>query len=265
MTSDSPSARTTPIERGLIHDLRNLFGVVASAKHMLEDKPGRAKRATLLAAIDNAAQRGSQLTSKLLATARDIEIAAKFDVGHCLTKMAPMIRAIAGPDTKVRFDISGARALVKVVPDLFEAAILELVTNASVAIRLPGHIVVRVRLRGNNVRIIIADDGIGMDPDDARHAFDDHRRISEKGTGLGRVRHFARSSHGSVRLRSRAGRGTVVALLLPTVLGLPADKPAVRNGRRTSPVRKDMHHEDRQPIATRRDRGTGMGAKCRQR
>ena len=119
------SVQATSIERGLIHDLRNLFGVVASAKHMLEDGPAGARRDTLLAAIEDAAQRGGQLTSKLLAPEAASDAPASFDLSHRLVMMVPMIRAIAGHAAEVRFDLPKARALVKLVPALFEAAILE--------------------------------------------------------------------------------------------------------------------------------------------
>ncbi|KQX23288.1 MULTISPECIES: ATP-binding protein [unclassified Sphingomonas] len=237
---DSLSTRTTSVERGLIHDLRNLFGVVASAKHMLADGPAGAQRATLLAAIEDAAQRGGQLTSNLLARASEIDLPTLFDIGNRLLAMAPMIRAIAGHNATVRFDLTRARPLVKLVPALFEAAILELVANASAALLPPGRIVVRLRLEGKRVRVTIADDGVGMDAEGARLAFAGHRHAAARGTGLGRVRHFARTSHGAMRLRSRAGRGTVVALTLPMALDPTVDEPAVRVGRRSSPRTKGL-------------------------
>lgn len=242
---DPVSTRATSVERGLIHDLRNLFGVVASAKHMLEGGPAGAQRATLLAAIEDAAQRGGQLTSELLAHPSEVEPSAPCDIRDRIMAMASMIRAIAGHNATVRFDLARARPLVKLVPAQFEAAILELVANASAALHRPGRIIVRMRQQGRRVRVTIADDGIGMDEETARRAMADHRHTGSKGTGLGRVRHFVRTSHGTMRLRSRAGRGTVVSLTLPILLCLTHDEPAARNGRRPSHQRKEFHHEDR--------------------
>lgn len=242
---DSLSTRATSVERGLIHDLRNLFGVVASAKHMLEDGPAGAQRATLLAAIEDAAQRGGQLTSNLLARASEVDLPTVSDIRNRFKAMAPMIRAIAGHNATVLFDLSRARPLVKLVPAQFEAAILELVANASAALHRPGRIIVRLRQQGRRVRVTIADDGIGMDAEKARRAFADHRHAAAKGTGLGRVRHFVRTSHGTMRLRSRAGRGTIVSLTLPMPLRLTLDEPAARVGRHPSPERKELHHENR--------------------
>ncbi len=50
------TARQT--SRESIHDLRNLFGVVASARHMLDDGPPAERRALLLDAIEDARQQG---------------------------------------------------------------------------------------------------------------------------------------------------------------------------------------------------------------
>ncbi|ATE63881.1 ATP-binding protein [Rhizorhabdus dicambivorans] len=211
--SELASTHATPVERGLIYDLRDLFRVFTSAKHVLEDKPNGAKRATLPAATE-------------------------FYVGDRLLMMAPMIRAIGGPGAQVRFDLARVRTPVKLVPALFEAAILELVSHASAALRLLGRIFVRVRREGRSVRITIADDGNGMDKLLARRALVDDLHIAEKGTGFFRARHLARTSHGTVRLPGCAGRGTVVALILPMVLALTLDEPAVQHGRRTSPRMK---------------------------
>lgn len=227
---DTVSTQATPVERGLIHDLRNLFGVVASAKHMLEDRPPDDRRATLLAAIEDAAQRGSQLTSRLLtpATASDPSL---IDISNHLLLLMPMVGAMAGGRVSVRFDLATAKSLVEVVPGLFEATILELVANASAALQGAGHILIRTRLRGPRFRVTIVDDGVGMDRARVEQALSDHRRPGVRGTGLGRVRHFARLSHGHLRLRSRPGRGTIVTLVLPTVLHVPADMSAGRNDR----------------------------------
>lgn len=230
------STRATSIDRGLIHDLRNLFGVVASAKHMLEDEPAKDRRDALLAAIEDAAQRGGQLTSNLLAPADVDDAPMKFDSASRLLTMAPMIRAIAGEHAEVRFDIAEVPLPVKLAPARFEAAILELITNASAALHQSGNILVRVRPQGRHVLIAIADDGIGMDETSARKALDEKHPVGVKGTGLSRVRQFARSSHGSMRLRSRAGRGTIVVLALPMILSLVVDETAVPPGRHQSPV-----------------------------
>lgn len=227
----------TSVERGLIHDLRNLFGVVASAKHMLEDGPAGPRRDSLLAAIEDAAWRGGQLTTKLLAAA-EAEAPTMFDIGNRILMMAPMIRAMAGHHADVRFDLDKARAVVKLVPAWFEAAILELVSNASASLHLPGHILVGLRVQGKRVRITITDDGCGMDKARAEHALEHHHNAGARGTGLRRVRHFARSGHGSMRLRSRAGHGTIVTLTLPLVLPSTPDKPAVPIGRSSSPCRQ---------------------------
>ena len=54
-------------ERENIHDLRNLFGIVSSASHLLERDPPPDRRAMLLDALSQAARRGGVLTTALLA------------------------------------------------------------------------------------------------------------------------------------------------------------------------------------------------------
>jgi signal transduction histidine kinase len=88
----------------------------------------------------------------------------------------------------------------------------------------------RVRLEANDDaavglgRVILADDGRGMDADMARRAFDPFfsGRDAGRGIGLGlpKARRLIESSGGSVFVDSAPGRGTSVTITLP--LAAPA-------------------------------------------
>ncbi len=53
--------------RETVHDLRNLFTVIVSARRLLSKDRASERSEDLLAAIEDAAFRGSQLTTNLLA------------------------------------------------------------------------------------------------------------------------------------------------------------------------------------------------------
>ena len=216
----------TVARRELIHDLRNLFGVVASARHMLDDRPSDDRRKSLLDAIEGAALRGGQLATDLLIESSTAVTTRLVDVSNRLLALVPLVRAMAGARADVSFDLSRLPTIARTSPKLFEAAILELIANASAVLRRRGHIHVRTRRVGNRIHILVADDGPGMSPEHVKRALAHDCRTGANGIGLGRVRHFAATTHGALRMRSRIGRGTVVSLNLPMVLHLAVDEPA---------------------------------------
>ena len=201
--------------RELIHDLRNLFGVVASAKHLLDEAPEGDRRKLLLEAIESAATRGGQLTTDLLSAPEDLNMPEHIDVGHLLLRLAPMMRALAGSRADVVLDPTHQSIVTAICPKMFEAAILELIANAAAATRANGRIIVRTRKVGARVRIVVADNGIGMNPTAMKRALS-NSSSGAKGAGLGRVQHFAVAAKGWLSLRSSVGHGTVVSINLPT-------------------------------------------------
>ena len=83
---------------------------------------------------------------------------------------------------------------------------------------------VRIKLRrcGAEVAVDIADEGIGIAPDDQGRIFDEFyraatRNTSVAGTGLGLaiVRHVVRAHGGRVEVQSRLGHGATFTVLLP--------------------------------------------------
>ena len=105
------------------------------------------------------------------------------------------------------------------------AVLINLLKNAKEALdERPGRIVIRARaLRqpaqpvGSCVRIVVADTGPGIRPDDLARAtsFGFSTKGQGRGLGLWRARKFAEAAGGRLRLRSRPGRGTAAVLILP--------------------------------------------------
>jgi signal transduction histidine kinase len=239
-----PASATT---RAAIHDLRNLFGVVASARHLLDGRQHRSRRKQLLDAIEGAAFRGGELTTSLLARAEQPN--KSVDVNDTLVRLQPMILALVGCDVVVRFDLCAGRALVRVDPADLEATLLELVRNARSAARPHGHLVLRTRRLRGRLWLSVADDGIGMDPSQVRKRLASPAPTGAHGTGLIRVRQFAAAAHGRLHVRSRPGLGTVVSLNLPTILTLNVDEPAAPTARHIFNHEEISHEENRQPAA----------------
>lgn len=80
-----------------------------------------------------------------------------------------------------------------------------------------GSLVVRARVRGDRLRVVVADSGVGIPPDRRRRIFEPGVGTG-MGLGLSNVNERLRMLYGDgwgLRLRSRPGRGTVVRVEVP--------------------------------------------------
>jgi signal transduction histidine kinase len=109
--------------------------------------------------------------------------------------------------------------------ELFERAVANLVDNA-LKFCTDGHrILLGVARNGDEVRVSVADDGVGIDEAELPHLFDRFYQARQsvapatgeggKGLGLAIVKRIAELHGGSVAVDSRLGRGTTVTLTLP--------------------------------------------------
>jgi signal transduction histidine kinase len=109
-------------------------------------------------------------------------------------------------------------------PVLLERILLNLLANA-VRYTDRGRILLGCRRRGDDVEVIVADTGIGIDPCHLPYVFQEFYRASlpERGTsgglglGLAIVKRLAALLDHRLDIRSAAGRGTIVRVLVPCV------------------------------------------------
>jgi PAS domain S-box-containing protein len=107
---------------------------------------------------------------------------------------------------------------------LIDRAITNLVNNAIHYTSEGGRIVVRLEKVGDNVVVSVADNGIGIAPENLAKIFDPFFRaegkISESGNvglGLAMVQKIAILHGGQVKVDSELGRGSVFTIILPIV------------------------------------------------
>jgi hypothetical protein len=109
-------------------------------------------------------------------------------------------------------------------PNLLQQVLLNLLVRARDSMRGGGSISIQVdRLlrdgQGSDVRVVVADTGAGIPPEELPHAFDPFHTRSESGTGSGLalalVRSFVDSCGGRIQVRSPAGSGAVFTMTLP--------------------------------------------------
>lgn len=228
---------------GVAHDFNNLLTVIVGGLDMILRRPDDTVRVKRLAEAALAAgQRGERLTRQLLAFSRNQELKLEVvDVGALLDHAEPLLRRAVGEaiTLTIRRGDGGVRSRVDAAQ--FEAALLNLVVNASDATPTGGEISIVVEPAalaagevldtepGDYVRVAVSDTGAGMPPEVLARVFEPFFTTKEvgKGTGLGlaQVYGFLRQCGGGVSIDSVEGRGTSVALYLPAT-----DAPATAAG-----------------------------------
>jgi signal transduction histidine kinase len=218
---------------GIAHDFRNLLTAIGSGLRLAEnnwDDP--AKLRAYLAETKVAIDGGIALTSQLLAFARHQSLDPLVgNVNEYLHTFEPFLRYGAGPDVRLILDLTPALPNCLLDPAFFDAAVLNLVTNARDAMPNGGRIDIStgqishsdtfgINLTPNQVRVRVRDEGCGMPPDIIRKVFDPlFTTKGEHGTGFGlpQVRAFMEMVGGTIAISSEPEAGTTIDLLFPIV------------------------------------------------
>ena len=218
---------------GIAHDFNNLLMAVLGSLELLRkrlsDDP---KSIALLENAAQGAQRGTTLTKRMLAFARNYEMKKEaIDIPTLVHGMKELVERSMGPsfNMEIRFPLS--LNAVEADANQLELALLNLSLNARDAMADGGDIILAAREEnisaghrsglkaGRYIRLSVTDTGEGMDQETllkATEPFFTTKGVG-KGTGLGlsMVHGFAEQSGGRLILHSQKGAGTTAELLLP--------------------------------------------------
>jgi len=217
---------------GIAHDFNNLLMAVLGSLELLRkrlsDDP---KSIALLENAAQGAQRGTTLTKRMLAFARNYEMKKEaIDIPTLVHGMKELVERSMGPsfNMEIRFPLS--LNPVEADANQLELALLNLSLNARDAMADGGDIILAAREEnisaghrsglkaGRYIRLSMTDTGEGMDQETllkATEPFFTTKGVG-KGTGLGlsMVHGFAEQSGGRLILHSQKGSGTTAELLL---------------------------------------------------
>jgi PAS domain S-box-containing protein len=231
---------------GVAHDFNNLLTAILLNSDVLADRMSDEKLRPLAEATRTAAERGADLTRRLLAFGRRQTLEPRpTDVNGLIVGMEQLMRRTLGEHIAIEIRASADLWPARVDPGQLEAAVVNLALNARDAMPQGGSITIEtanVELDegyagmndvrpGDYVMIAVSDSGTGMAPDVVVRAFEPFFTTKDvgKGTGLGlsMVYGFVKQSGGHARIYSEHGVGTVVRLYLPR-----SDVPAATVGLR---------------------------------
>lgn len=151
------------------------------------------------------------------------------DLNECLRSAAAIIEKQLPFGVVIVFRLSPLPAIV-CLPGRLNQIFFNIIGNAAQAVRdagRPGQITISSGVGADGIVIRIADDGVGMSPEQVEHAFEPFYTQRPVGAGLGLGLATARSvvlAHGGrIALASTVGSGTTVTLHFPVPTPLNAD------------------------------------------
>ena len=222
---------------GVAHDINNLLQVIIGnaevlAGHETDEDVRNNARYILLAA-----ERGAELTRRLLIFARRQTLTTKpVDVGALLRRIEGLARRTLGEDIKVVTTIERDLPMATADEAQLESGILNLCLNARDAMPEGGRLTIDARCEaitaesgdsdnlapGQYVCITVADTGTGMPPEVLQRAFEPFftTKTQGKGTGLGlsMVYGLMKQLGGGARIASQMDEGTTLTLYLPSAI-----------------------------------------------
>ena len=226
---------------GIAHDFNNILTVITGTIGILgdavADQPELAVIATM---IDEAAERGGQLTKHLLAFARKQPLQPReIDVNNLVLETVKLLRPTIGEQVQIDPCLDKDTWSALIDPNQLTSAILNLALNARDAMPDGGKLAIETKnvdldqayadinvevIPGRYVMIAVSDTGCGIPPEDLDRVFDPFFTTKDvgKGTGLGlsMVYGLIKQSNGHVKIYSEPGHGTTVKLYLPRATGL---------------------------------------------
>lgn len=213
------------------HELRSPLSVIrgelelALSRRRSEEEYRRSITTSL-----EATQTLVQLTEDLLLLARDstAEFESRFRTVSADELVRDAISALEGSDGTDRLITrSDPLVLIAGVPSLLVRAVANILDNAMKFTPEGGTVILTAATNSGNAIISVTDTGIGMTPEEVRHAFDRFWRGPQAhgapglGLGLALVERIARAHRGRVTIVSSLGIGSTVTLTIPSVHDSP--------------------------------------------
>lgn len=221
---------------GVAHDFNNLLTVILGNAEAMTDALTDQQQLQIMADMTaKAAERGAELTNRLLAFARRQPLQpTRVDINRLLKDSEALLRRTISEDVEIEVVRGAGLWPAELDAGQLEVALINLVLNASDALPQGGRITIETAnshlsedyaraysevTPGQYVLVSVSDNGIGMDAETVGRAIEPFFTTKDigKGSGLGlsMVFGFVKQSNGHLTIYSEPREGTTVRLYFP--------------------------------------------------
>jgi two-component system sensor histidine kinase PilS (NtrC family) len=205
---------------GIAHEIRNPLASISGSIELLRRSPQASDDdRTLMAIVHREIQRLNALIGDVLDYANPKpKQTVDFDLGVLVEEVLQVARADAA---FAEVELSGASdspLRIHADPAKLRQVVWNLVRNAADAAVAGGrHVRVEARTIAEGARIVVADDGPGIAPEQLARMFEPFFTTKARGTGLGlATSHTVVAEHGGrIDVETDAGKGTRMVVTLP--------------------------------------------------
>ena len=233
---------------GVAHDFNNILTVIlGNAEILSEQLPEGEQAHSMSEMIVTAAERGAELTARLLAFARRQNLEPQVvDLNQVIRNAEGLLRRALPEDIEIEVIRGAGLWQTEIDPGQLEVALLNLALNSRDVMPEGGRLTIETAnawldeayasenpevTPGRYAMIAVSDTGTGMDAETIRRAFEPFFTTKEvgKGSGLGlsMVFGFVKQSGGHIKIYSEVGEGTTIRLYFPRVrAGQQSNRPS---------------------------------------
>ena len=216
---------------GVAHDFNNLLTVISGFSELAQTETrGRQPVAGYIQEIHKAAEAGAGLTRQMLAFSRkQVFQPVVVELNAIIIELEKMLRRLLGEDIRLALNTASVPLHVKADRAQLEQVLVNLAVNARDAMPNGGTLEIKTVLEGAEARLVLADNGCGMDEHTLAHMFEPFftTKAPGQGTGLGLAMVYGAVAQcgGTLNVNSECGRGTTFVIALPCVA--PPEEAAV--------------------------------------
>ncbi len=231
---------------GIAHDFNNILGIILGNLDLLEPHIETDEEIQKrIKGIRHAAQRAVDLTRQLLGFSRsDVSSSAVTDINRQIKDMSNLIARSLTPQVEIEHNFCQPIWLTEISSGDFEDALLNLIINASDAMKGRGLLTIETAnvvldedycrhdpevIPGQYVELAVSDNGEGMSTEVQERVFEPFFSTKKqgKGTGLGlaMVFGFVKRSAGAIKVYSEQGIGSTFRIYLPRACQEKEEQP----------------------------------------
>lgn len=229
---------------GVAHDFNNLLTVINAYAELLRLDMENEEARQSLKAIQDAANRASNLTAQLLMFARtSVNNVQVVNVNSAVKSSEPLLRRLLGSETTLEVSLQPGLPYIKADTSHLDQVLVNLTVNARDAMPEGGVFRIETSLvestatelkhndlsPGKYVAITVSDSGAGMSEETRAMAFEPFYTTKPvgQGTGLGLavVYGVVRDCGGTITVSSTVGEGTTITILFPATEETPSLPP----------------------------------------
>jgi signal transduction histidine kinase len=202
---------------GVVHEVRNPLTSIKGFAQILEKKLNGKSEEKYIKPILRETDRLSRIVKDLLNYGKPTPLQkTEFNINKFFEIVTGLAKQFS-TNKKIHFNINCEDINIKADEKKCEELFLNLLINSIQAIKNEGEIAISCKKEKDFAKIIVSDNGCGMDKNQLEHIFVPFYTTKAEGTGLGLAIAYriVKEHGGNIEVKSEKGKGTTFIIYLP--------------------------------------------------